>query len=272
MSGAQEVWLQAVEGHGIGNNRAPMIHNSLEALALMFVVHNLANAAFNPSGLATSSDVQCCRHSVSSRCSSPMLVQSRYTLLESPQQYEELISNLVDDSPTVVKFVSPLCRTCKASTAKLSFVANQWPRTDFYEVSLTKGSPFIDWVKDRGITQLPFIEVYLGPERIESFLAPPSRVRFLTRTLEIARQRIRYQRRRRAVQRIRKLLRKKLTLKAFMAQLRRVPAGEDEDERRARVLQMWDLRSQLVALTREQSKHKRRLRWDRIIRLRVARR
>ncbi|EOD08480.1 hypothetical protein EMIHUDRAFT_249069 [Emiliania huxleyi CCMP1516] len=169
------------------------------------------------------------------------LKSSRFAEITSPAAYEGLVQTLPIEGATVVKFTAPWCRTCRQSNAKLSFIASKWRRASFYELKLSE-SQSVEWARQRGISQLPFIEVYEGRTCIERFVAPPSRVRALSSALTAARRRLRYQRR----------LRTALRLRALRRERQR-------------------LRSALLALESEERELGRRLRWDRVMRQRAAR-
>jgi len=204
-----------------------------------------------------------------------MLAASRFTPLESPEAYDELVQSLDEGSTTVVKFVAPSCRTCRASNARLSFVASKWPRTRFYEVFLAAGTPFVEWAKARGLTTVPYIEVYLGAEQIEALVVPPSRVRALSSALTAARQRLRQQRRQQGVLRLRSHRRERSELRSERSRLVRLDsagsAREPRVQRGERLLRLRAIYTQLSNLEDEERQIQRRLRWDRVLRQRASR-
>ena len=79
------------------------------------------------------------RHSrpVHTRCG-VQAAAPQFTPLESPAAYEALISEAGNDSISVIKYVAPWCRTCRAAGPKLDAAARRWPGARFYSLDLVR--------------------------------------------------------------------------------------------------------------------------------------
>ena len=111
-----------------------------------------------------------------------------FARLSSPEAYLTLVETASPETISVVKWGSPACRTCRAAAAKLNSMTKQWPDASFYEMEAgTKGAMF-EFFQEQNVTRMPFIEVYVGSDRVEALVVPPSRVQFVKNALFAARQ------------------------------------------------------------------------------------
>ena len=124
----------------------------------------------------------------------------RFTPLDTPAAYQELISTVANDSISVIKFVSPTCRTCRTAAPLFDRVARRWRwGANFYSLELVRkdgkgkaaGERMKRFYKSRGATDLPFVEVYVGDNLVESLVVPPSRMGVLYKAMASAQRRIR---------------------------------------------------------------------------------
>ena len=91
-----------------------------------------------------------------------------YTPLESSQAYEKMLAEAEEDSISIVKFTAPWCRTCIATASKLDKVAKDYPSANFY--SLDCGVRLKLYFKTLGITQLPYVRVYVGKRMVHELV------------------------------------------------------------------------------------------------------
>ncbi len=66
------------------------------------------------------------------------VVAKYFAPLETPAAYQELLSGASNQSISVIKFISPSCRTCRAAGPKLDAVAKRWPGASFYSLELVR--------------------------------------------------------------------------------------------------------------------------------------
>lgn len=237
------------------------------------------------------------------RCSAPQAkVGHRFTSLPTADDYTQLLKGASDEDINVVKFTAPWCNTCRASAAKLDYVAKSWPRARFYSIDLgregAEGEKRVLF-QSLNVTKMPYVEVYLGPERVDTLVVPPSRVGFLHNSLREAQARLRQRRvqlaRRRVVLSLRANLRAEARARTELARERRrwrllrvlegserfrervlALYGEEADEqrqaeRRRHLLVVRSLARRLGALSEDRARLERRRRLLRKVVARVRR-
>lgn len=132
--------------------------------------------------------------------------------LASPEDYIALLRahrlpSASDDILIVKWSYDEMCRTCRAATPKIRSLLKRFqssqPSAQFYAMDIQRGQEtMIDFFKARNVTRMPFVEVYVGGELIESMVVPPSRVSFLRTALQQAADRLKSARRHRTRRRL----------------------------------------------------------------------
>ena len=129
----------------------------------------------------------CCKRKPSG---GPPSITSRYfTPLSTPAEFNEAIATASSDCISVVKYQAPWCRTCRATSPlldrALDRVAERLPnRTGnvrLYSLELVRngkaaGERMNNFFKSRNITEMPYVELYMGRELIDSEVIPPTRL------------------------------------------------------------------------------------------------
>lgn len=182
------------------------------------------------------------------RAQTPTAVESRYyTELGSASAYRELLQSASSTDMNVVKFTAPWCRTCRAARLKLDYVAKRHPKAAFFSLDLDHDSETRLLFDELQIELMPHVEIFLGSERVESLVVPPSRVAFLNTALAQAQTLLRQ--RRRDTERAKVVL----GLRAARQSLRRL------SRERARLVQEWlSLECELGGARDEMCRVKRR--------------
>ena len=134
--------------------------------------------------------------------------------LSTPEEHEELLAATAatNDAITVVKFEADYCRTCRAAAPKLRYQVNRFaernPQARFFSMqlqkktSLAKREEMLAYFKQRNATQLPYVEIFVGDELVDTFVVTPSRIEFFKASLTGAREALRERRRRRERRRL----------------------------------------------------------------------
>ena len=130
---------------------------------------------------------------------------SDFVPLTSPQAYTKLLTEVATDEITVIKWAADSCRTCRAAQPKIRSIMKRWDAdtpsaASFYSVDLRTENKdlMFDFFKERNVTHMPFIELYVGDQRVHSLVVPPSRTSFLRVALGDAADFVRDGRRQRA--------------------------------------------------------------------------
>ena len=114
--------------------------------------------------------------------------------LASPDAYTKLFVDASPDDITIIKWASDGCRTCRAAQPKIRSILKRWDEeapsaAAFYSMDLRVSSKegsddgMFDFFKEKGVTHLPYIELYVGSELVHSLVVPPSRAAFLRNAL-----------------------------------------------------------------------------------------
>ena len=155
-------------------------HIELLLLALLHAVTGWQSRAVQ-SGLSSTHKSAWMPQMLSKRKGSsiPPISSAFFEPLGSPANYSALIESAPADSISVVKFQAPYCRTCRASSPLLDRIAKQHPQARFYSMDLVRngkaaGERMNRFFKERGINQMPYVEIFLGSECIETEVVPPS--------------------------------------------------------------------------------------------------
>ena len=120
------------------------------------------------------------------------IVAPRFTAfkkLTSPQEHKTIFEQTASTDVTVVKWMADGCRTCKAATPKITSIMKRWdqPGAQFYSMQLQNGDKaMLTYFQEKNVSQLPFVELYVGNELVDSLVVPPSRVSFLKAALSTA--------------------------------------------------------------------------------------
>ena len=82
-------------------------------------------------------------------------------------------------SVSVVKFQAPHCRTCRATSPLLDRVAKQYPQARFFSLDLIRngkaaGERMNAFFKEHGVRSMPYVEIFVGSQRVETETVPPS--------------------------------------------------------------------------------------------------
>ncbi|KAL1526165.1 hypothetical protein AB1Y20_014893 [Prymnesium parvum] len=161
-------------------------------------------------------------------------VSERYRALQDPVALRDILAEAREDAISVVTYTAPWCRACKAFKAKVEYIANRRPMARFYRVELQRAGGEVggeagcepdtmrNFYASRNVTQMPFVEVYLGSNRLEALVLPPNRVRFLNVLLDEARAQLRRLRPRLARRRVLLALRANRVEQALLERERRV--------------------------------------------------
>ena len=156
-------------------------------------------------------------------------IPKRFRPLPSPAALGAILDDASVDGISVVKYTAPWCRTCRAAEAKLGFIAKQHPTASFYELTVDKDGPVRDDLKAREITQLPYVEVYVGRDLVEASTLSPSRAAWLRRMIDTARAQ---RRRARHVADLLELRQNRRRQAALLAELTQLQAQENVLKRR----------------------------------------
>ena len=174
--------------------------------------------------------------------------------------YRALVAGFAErpEAVTAVLHKAPWCRTCRAVMPKMQGAASRYPARSvaFYELLLPTSSD----AKELGMDQLPFLEIYVGAERVGGLVMPPQRLAWAHRALSEALERRRETRlrgeRRRIVLRVRAIRRETAALLAERTALlekRKGPLGRGQ-----RLLALRAMRAALRDLAREKARLARR--------------
>lgn len=104
-----------------------------------------------------------------------------FAKLGSPANYTTTLAEAEDDQVSVIKWQAPYCRTCRATSPLLDRAAKQFPTARFYSMDLERngkaaGERMANFFKEKKVTSMPYVEVYLGSTLVEAEVIPPSRV------------------------------------------------------------------------------------------------
>jgi hypothetical protein len=132
--------------------------------------------------------------------------------LRSPDEYRELLAAAASDAITVVKFEADYCRTCRAAAPKLRYQVNRFaernPQAQFFAMELRRKDStaareaMVECFKLRNATQLPYVEIFVGSELVETLVVAPSRIAFFVGALSEATEALRERRRRQERRRV----------------------------------------------------------------------
>ena len=135
-----------------------------------------------------------------------------FQTLASPSEYEELLATAASDAITVVKFEADYCRTCRAAAPKLRYRVNRFaeqnPQARFYSMELKKKTTaaereaMAEYFKLRNATKLPYVEIFVGSDLVDTLVVAPSRMTFFVGALTDAREALRERRRRKERRRL----------------------------------------------------------------------
>ena len=124
-------------------------------------------------------------------------IKSRYFApLGSPQNYTQMLERAPAQSVSVVKFQAPFCRTCRATSPLLDRVAKQYPEANFYSMDLVRngkaaGERMKEFYQARGIKAMPYVEIFIGQECVETEVVPASAISTLESHISAALERLR---------------------------------------------------------------------------------
>ena len=120
----------------------------------------------------------------SSRCSAPVakippIKSDVFVPLGSPSNYSALLDNAAPDTVSVIKFQAGYCRTCRASSPLLDRVAKQYPDANYFSMDLYRdgkaaGERMNRFFKEKKVKLMPYVEIYVGNEMIDTEVVPPS--------------------------------------------------------------------------------------------------
>ena len=137
----------------------------------------------------------------------PPIVSRQFTDLETPANLTAVLADAVEGEISVIKFQAPWCRTCRAMAPLLDRTAKKWPRASYYSLTLQRngkaaGERMYKFFRSRNITQMPYVEVYLGQELLDAEVIPPRSLELFDQALgaaseRLARLRVRGERQRR---------------------------------------------------------------------------
>jgi hypothetical protein len=131
--------------------------------------------------------------------------------LASPTEYQELLASAGADDITVIKWAADTCNTCRAAKPKIRSLLIKFrkkqPSAKFFSMDLKAAKDdskdeMKAFFQSRNVTKMPFMEVYVGRELVQSLVVPPARVAFLGTALGNAAGRLRVARRRRIRRRL----------------------------------------------------------------------
>ena len=127
------------------------------------------------------------------RCAAPRLgvkgpppIASRYfSPLDTPADFNSLISSVPNNSVSVIKFQAPWCRTCRASAPLLDRTAKKWPDASYYSMELVRngkaaGERMNRFFKSKNITQVRPVPAPPAPRAPSRERARPRRHRCRT--------------------------------------------------------------------------------------------
>ena len=112
-----------------------------------------------------------------SEASPPLqLLPSGNVQLQTPAAYEELRAQMSAQGAevTIVRYGAPWCRSCSTIGPQLQALAvERWPEATFYELSLVRngkaaGERMFRHYKARGVVSMPFFEVFVGAELVDT--------------------------------------------------------------------------------------------------------
>ena len=120
----------------------------------------------------------------SSRCLPPVakippIKSDVFVPLGSPSNYSALLDNAAPDTVSVIKFQAGYCRTCRASSPLLDRVAKQYPDANYFSMDLYRdgkaaGERMNRFFKEKKVKLMPYVEIYVGNEMIDTEVVPPS--------------------------------------------------------------------------------------------------
>ena len=93
--------------------------------------------------------------------------------LGTPANYSSLVENAAADSISVIRWQAPYCRACREQSPQLTRIREQWPQAQFYSMDLIRngkaaGERMCRFFKERNVTAMPHIEVYVGSTCVEA--------------------------------------------------------------------------------------------------------
>ena len=168
--------------------------------------------------------------------SGPTSDPSEVQRLASPNDYKDLIASASSTDITVVKWAADYCRTCRAAAPKIRSLLKKFkteqPNARFFSMDLkaikdSSQDEMVDYFQSRNVTKMPYIELYVGQELVQSLVVPPARVAFLRNALSDAASRFRSARRQR--------FRRRLVLQARANSHERAALAR----RRSRLIRQW---------------------------------
>jgi thiol-disulfide isomerase/thioredoxin len=97
--------------------------------------------------------------------------------ISTPANYSALIAGAEPSDISVVRFQAPYCRSCKERSPLLDRIAENNPQAKFYSLDLVRngkaaGERMAKLFKQRGVSAMPYVEVWLGATLVESSVEP----------------------------------------------------------------------------------------------------
>lgn len=107
------------------------------------------------------------------RAAMPAITSRVFQPLGSPANYTATLEAAPADAVSVIKWQASYCRTCRKTSPLLDRAAKQWPKANFYSMDLYRngraaGERMNNFFKARNITMMPYVEVWLGNECVET--------------------------------------------------------------------------------------------------------
>ena len=99
-----------------------------------------------------------------------------FSALATPNDYRELLANAAPSDVSVIKYQSPLCRSCRQPSQALDELAQEWPQASYYTLDLlidgkAAGRRMKALFKERSVKEIPYVEVYRGSVLVEAGVA-----------------------------------------------------------------------------------------------------
>ena len=127
----------------------------------------------------------------------PPPIKSRFFQpLGSPANYTALIEGAAPDEISVIKFQAPYCRTCRATSPLLDRVAVKYPQAKYFSMDLVRngkaaGERMNIFYKEKGIKLMPYVEIYIGSECVDTEVVAPSALATVEQAIGEAFERLR---------------------------------------------------------------------------------